>query len=329
MDILDLVTDKEKLAAAIKEQQKKTQTIDAAELAAYITSRVIGQDQVAAEVAAQIRRRLLMKQRGKPIGVFCFAGPPGVGKTHFAKVLAEKLSGDKKALQFFDMAQFSQPHSASTLFGQGKGYVGSDSYGSLTAALRNFPRAIILLDEFEKAHSEVHKRFLTAWNDGFVTEASDGRKISTTDAIFILTTNAASEAIGQLAATYADERDMLVQTTKAALQEAGFAPEVLSRIDHVFAFRSLEGMDIARVVALEIKSLVSQFDLEICDGGIDFAILARAVARNEQLKSGGVREFSRAIEQELSESIMTAKENGASIIRLTELDGRVVAEPVS
>ncbi|MEO8353216.1 MAG: AAA family ATPase [Chthoniobacteraceae bacterium] len=329
MDILDLVTDKAKLASAIEQQQRKTQTIDAPELIAYLQSKVIGQDKVAEDVAAQIRRRLLMKQRSKPIGVFCFAGPPGVGKTHFAKVLAEKLSGDRKALQFFDMAQYAEPHAASTLFGQGKGYVGSDRYGTLTAALRNFPKAVILLDEFEKSHSEVHKRFLTAWNDGFVTEASDGKRISTIDAIFILTTNAASETIGQLAASYADDRDMLVKSSKAALQEAGFAPEVLNRIDHVFAFRSLEGMDVARVVALEIQSLVSQFDLTICENGIDYAILARIVSRSEDLKSGGVRELSRVLEQELSDSIMAAKESGASVIRLTQGDGGgVVAEVV-
>ena len=97
------------------------------------------------------------------------------------------------------MSQFGQPHAAASLFGQARGYVGSTSYGALTAALRDVPDSIVLLDEFEKAHPEVHKRFLTAWNDGFITEVSDGARVSTTDAIFVLTTNAASRRIGEIA----------------------------------------------------------------------------------------------------------------------------------
>lgn len=327
MDILDRLTDPQKLREAIEAQKMQYQKIDAAELSAYLKSKVIGQDHVADEVANQIRRRIVMKQRGKPIGVFCFAGPPGVGKTYFAKILAEKLYGDKKYLKFFDMGQLAQPHAAATLFGQAKGYVGSDTYGKLTAALRDYPKSIVLLDEFEKAHPEVHKRFLTAWNDGFITEASDGKQVSTTDAIFILTTNAAAEKIGEHAVNYKGDRDALVKTSRNALQEAGFAPEVLSRIDHIFAFSKLEGMDVAKVVALEIKALVSQYDLTIAEGGIDYAILAKAVQRNEEL-AGGVRELARLIEQEMSDGIIEAKEAGATAIRLVEDNGLIRAEIV-
>src|SRR5207237_4051084 len=107
--------------------------------------------------------------------------------------------GNRSHLHFFDMSQFGQPHAAASLFGQARGYVGSQSYGSLTAALRDVPDAVVLLDEFEKAHPEVHKRFLTAWNDGFVTEVSDGARVPTCDAIFIITTNAVSRQIGEIA----------------------------------------------------------------------------------------------------------------------------------
>ena len=121
------------------------------------------------------------------------------------------------------------------------GYVGSTSYGALTAALRDVPNAVVLLDEFEKAHPEVHKRFLTAWNDGFVTEASDGAKIPTNEAIFILTTNAASRRIGEMARQHTGDREDLDRMVKSTLADAQFAPEVLSRIDEVFAFRELQG----------------------------------------------------------------------------------------
>ena len=326
MDILDKVTNKESLLLALEERRKKSQIIDAGELAGFLKEHVIGQDLVADEVAAQIRRRLVMKQRDKPVGVFCFAGPPGVGKTYFAKILAQKLYGDKKALRHFDMSQYGQAHAASTLFGQAKGYVGSDSYGQLTSALRDFPKSVVLLDEFEKADPEVHKRFLTAWNDGFVTEASDGKKISTTQAIFVLTTNAASERIGELAKHYADNRDMLVTSSKAALQEAGFAPEVLSRIDHVFAFARLEGADVARVVALEIIALLAQYDLKLADQGLDQDILLDAMERAERGGHQNVREIARAIEREMGDSLVDAKASGAKVIRVSSLDGRIIAE---
>ncbi len=269
-----------------------------------------------------------MKQRGKPVGVFCFAGPPGVGKTYFAKVLAEKLHGDKKALKFFDMSQYSQAHAAASLFGQAKGYVGSDSYGKLTSALRDYPKSVVLLDEFEKADTEVHKRFLTAWNDGFITEASDGKQVSTCDAIFILTTNAASEKVGELAKIYADDRDMLVKTTKTCLQEAGFAPEVLSRIDHVFAFRMLEGLDVARVVSLEIVGLLAQYGLEVADGvdGIDVSILLSAIEKSDRGLQTNVREIARSIEQAMGDSLLEAKESGAKVVRIVASDGRIFAQ---
>ncbi len=137
-------------------------------------------------------------------------------------------------------ASWHSPHAASSLFGSPKGYVGSNSYGALTAALRDVPNAVVLLDEFEKAHPEVHKRFLTAWNDGFVTELSDGAKIPTNEAIFILTTNAAARRIGEMARQHTGSHEDLDRIVKSALADAQFAPEVLSRIDEVFAFRQMD-----------------------------------------------------------------------------------------
>jgi ATP-dependent Clp protease ATP-binding subunit ClpA len=326
MDVLDRLTNKAALQKAYDVKNRQLTAIDADELAAKLKARVIGQNDVIDRIAVQLRRRLAARRKDKPIAVFCLAGAPGVGKTYLAKVLAETLYGDKNHLHFFDMGQAAQPIGATSLFGSPKGYVGSQSYGALTAALRDVPDAVVLLDEFEKAHPEVHKRFLTAWNDGFVTEASDGTKIPTNEAIFILTTNAASRRIGEMARQHTGAREDLDRMVRSTLEAAQFAPEVLSRIDEIFAFREMEGLDIARIVALEIENLTKQFELEIGEGGIDPRILLDSIDTLSKQR-GGVREIARAIEKQITDGLIDARAAGARRVRLQADGDRIIVIP--
>jgi ATP-dependent Clp protease ATP-binding subunit ClpA len=325
MDILDRLTNRQVLEQKLANEPEAVY-IDAEQLAAALKARVIGQDAVCDDMAAQIRRRLALKQRGKPVGVFLLAGPPGTGKSYLAKCLAAQL---QRKLLFFDMTQFAGgAYAATQLFGSSKGYVGSDTYGKLTGSLRDTPDAVVLLDEIEKAHPEVHKNFLTAWNDGFVTEASDGKQISTTDAIFVLTTNAATDALQNLAATYANDAEELRRTSTNALHSAGFAPEVLNRIDRIFVFRPLSGLDVARVTALEIEAMIKGYGLDVAAGGIDPQILLDMMRHQKRLGSeASSRDLLRAVEESIADTLIEAKQRGSTKVALIVDDGVVKARP--
>lgn len=325
MDILDRLTNREELERRLQAKAEPV-VVDAQVLAEAMKSKVIGQDAICDDLAAQIRRRLALQQRGKPVGIFLFAGPPGSGKTYLGKVLASALG---RKLLHFDMTQYaSAGFAATSLFGASKGYVGSTTYGKLTGSLRETPNAVVLLDEFEKAHSDVHKNFLTAWNDGFVTEASDGRQISTTAAIFVLTTNAAVETLADLSRHYANDPDELRRAAVSALRAAGFAPEVLNRIDRIFVFEPLADLDIARVAALEIEQMIVSYGLTITQGGIDPQILVDLMSRQKKMGLGAsARDLLRVIEEAIADTLIEAKQRGVVSISLVDRGGEIHAVP--
>jgi ATP-dependent Clp protease ATP-binding subunit ClpA len=184
----------------------------------------------------------------------------------------------------------------------------------------------VLLDEIEKAHPDVVKAFLTAWNDGFVTERSDGALVSTTGAIFVLTTNAATETLARADAEVGSDHDALRVRAIGALRDAQFAPEVLSRLDRIFVFRPLKGLDIARVTALEIEAMIKGYGLDIADQGIDAQIILGLMERQQKMgKSGSSRDIVRAIEEQLADSLIEAKRRGFTQVELKNEGGRVTA----
>ncbi|WP_206074044.1 MULTISPECIES: AAA family ATPase [unclassified Polaromonas] len=325
MDILDRLTNKQQVQDAAALMDQESLVIDAESLGAALKAKVVGQDAVCNDLSMQLRRRLALMQRQKPAGVFLFAGPPGTGKTYLAKVLAAELN---RKLLHFDMTQFSAgSFSATQLFGMTKGYVGSDSYGKLTGGLRDHPAAVVLLDEIEKAHPEVLKGFLTAWNDGFVTEASDGKQISTSQAIFILTSNAATDVLTALQKDFAADPDSLRMASVNALKENGFAPEVLNRIDRIFVFAALAGLDVARVCALEMEAMIRGYGLEVAGGGVDPVIIVQLMQRYRRMGSAASsRDVVRALEESIADSLIKARQLGYDLIELRIEDGKIRAK---
>ena len=250
--------------------------------------RVVGQEQAIGTLSRAVRRaRAGLKDPKRPIGSFLFLGPTGVGKTELAKALAEFMFGTEDALIKIDMSEFMERHNTSRLVGAPPGYVGFDDGGQLTEAIRRRPYSVVLLDEIEKAHSEVFNILLQILEDGQLTDAK-GRRVDFRNVILIMTSNLGARQIqtpsslgfrsrgeGE-AARAADEYTLISEKVDEELKKA-FRPEFLNRVDSRIVFRPLSQEEMRRIVDLLVKRVVAQLrtqghDLAITDAAKDHLI---------------------------------------------------------
>jgi ATP-dependent Clp protease ATP-binding subunit ClpA len=294
----------------------------AAGLFDYLNENVYGQPLAAEQVSTVIWNRLKAGLNEKPLGVFCLAGPPGVGKTHFAKILNRRLFEREDSLLHVDMVAYGNPYSIAGLLGSSD----QSQPGILTKFLSEKPNSIVLLDEFDKAAPEIHKRFLTAFNDGFITELSKGEKISTTQVIFILTMNAAADDLVSLLREYKNDPDTLTAAARQVLLKRDYmAPEVVDRIDAIVPFAPLVARDLGKVVYQELQTMAQKMNVPIVDGGLDLQILVNVVSASLN-RSQGVRDIKRSLEAQFIKGLQAAKEAGATSVMLRDENGKVIID---
>ena len=267
-----------------------------------LKARVIGQDHACDKVARVVQRaRAGLKAASRPVGVFLFVGPTGVGKTELAKATAAFLFGNEKALLRIDMSEFMEKHAVSRLIGSPPGYIGHDEEGQLTGALRRAPFSVVLLDEVEKAHPDVLNLFLQVFDDGRLTD-SKGRTVDAASALFIMTSNVGGGAPRVPIGFGADE----LEASSAAAREAvgkAFRPELLNRLDDIVVFSALSPENTARIALLMLKDL----DKRLRGQEIGLRATDAAVAwlsRRGYDAAYGARALRRAIEQHVENPLV-------------------------
>ncbi|MFA7112377.1 MAG: AAA family ATPase, partial [Sphaerochaeta sp.] len=287
-----------------------------------LSEQVVGQKQAIEAVSNAIRRNKAgISDEHKPLGTFLFAGPTGVGKTLLAKVLAQLLFDDEKALTRIDMSEYMEKFSVSRLIGAPPGYVGYDQGGQLTEVVRRRPYSVILFDEIEKAHPDVFNVLLQLLDDGRLTDGQ-GRVVDFTNAVIIMTSNLGSQQL--LNAPSHEEGVSMVNQ----IIHSSFKPEFINRLDEIIVFERLGEEQVRRIVGLQLKQLQTRlqkrgfslrWDDEVVDAlyreGYDPAFGARPIKRAIQ----------RMVEDPLSVKLLGGGFAPGSSIHLTMEGSEVVA----
>lgn len=276
---------------------------------------IVGQQEAIEKIAKAVRRgRAGLKDPRRPIGSFMFLGPTGVGKTELTKALARIMFGSEEALIQLDMSEYMERHTVSRLMGSPPGYVGYDDAGQLTEAIRRRPYSIVVFDEVEKAHPEIHNTLLQILEEGQLTDAH-GRKVDFRNAIIVMTSNIGAEMIKRQTglgfvleqdekkgeeAVFKDIREKLLDSLKKA-----FRPEFLNRLDNVIVFHPLNKEHIHQIAEMELTKVAKRLSereirLRASQAAID------KVAEKGYDPDMGARPIRRVIQLEIEDKLSDA-----------------------
>ena len=219
-----------------------------------LSESVVGQPFAVQAVSEAIRRsRAGLSDPNRPVGVFLFVGPTGVGKTELAKALARQLFNQEEAMIRLDMSEYMEKHTVSKLIGSPPGYVGYEEGGQLTEAIRRRPYSVVLLDEIEKAHPDVFNILLQIFDDGRLTD-SKGRTVNCKNGLFIMTSNlGSSELLAHLRSKTVGKEEIL-QVLEPILQHH-FRPEFLNRLDDILPFLPLQEKDMEAIATIQLNQV--------------------------------------------------------------------------
>ena len=273
-----------------------------------LLSKVIGQDKAVETLVRSIQRsRVGLKDPNKPIGTFLFLGPTGVGKTHLAKELAKNMFGTTDAIIRIDMSEYMEKFTVSRLIGAPPGYVGYEEGGQLTEKVRRHPYSIVLLDEIEKAHSDVFNMLLQVMDEGRLTD-SLGRTVDFKNTIIIMTSNIGTrqlkefgKGIGFTAQAGENEKEHANSVIRKALNKS-FAPEFINRLDEIVTFDQLDIASLEKIIDIELTGLYKRIE------GCGYHLLLDQEAKRFVAEKGydvqfGARPLKRSIQNHLEDGL--------------------------
>jgi ATP-dependent Clp protease ATP-binding subunit ClpB len=280
--------------------------------------RVVGQDEAVSAVANAIRRsRAGLSDPTRPIGSFLFLGPTGVGKTELARALAEYLFDDERAMVRIDMSEYQERHTVSRLVGAPPGYIGFEEGGQLTEAVRRRPYSVLLLDEIEKAHTDVFNVLLQLLEDGRLTDGH-GRTVDFRNAVVIMTSNLGGAIFRETEISADKRREAVLEDVQGF-----FRPEFVNRIDEIVVFEPLTPEQIGAIVDIQIRLLAERLaerslGLELTDAARDL------IAARGYDPAFGARPLKRLIQREIQDPLavkLLSGEIGEADTVLVDADG--------
>ena len=269
-------------------------------LESILKEKIIGQDSAIRAVADSIKRsRTGLNDPSKPLASFLFLGPTGVGKTELSKVTAKIIFDSNSSITRLDMSEYMEKHSVSKIIGAPPGYLGFESGGQLTEAVRKNPYSLILLDEIEKAHKDILDILLQVLDDGIITDGQ-GRTINFKNSIIVLTSNLGSQSINDLSVRKEDTNEIKKVVDNEI--KKFFKPEFLNRLDEIVIFNNLELNDIKEIAKIQLQSLEKRLNQK----NLKFKIADEAInqlVENSFDHAYGARPLKRIIQKQIETKI--------------------------